>query len=140
MNIVLDASAAVGLVLDLPGTELFTAPLEQAALVTSPDLFIAEVGNALWKYRKADLLPMVRCELAFEQALSLPDRIEPSSTLHLEAFALACRHLQPVYDTLYLVLARRNNAVLLTLDRRLAALAGQLEIEVVIPSKPPSVA
>jgi predicted nucleic acid-binding protein len=42
--------------------------------------------------------------------------------------------LHPVYDTLYLVLARRNNAVLLTQDRRLAELGRLLDIEVVIPA------
>ena len=131
MNIVIDASAAVGLVLAMPGTENFSATLEQAALVIAPDLFVAEVCNAFWKYRKAELLPMERCEQALEHALSLPDRIELSNTLHLEAFSLSCRHLHPVYDALYLVLARRNNAVIVTLDRRLAALAGRLEIGVV---------
>ena len=135
MNVVIDASAAVGLVLALPGTEIFTPLLEQAVLVTAPDLYIAEVGNAIWKYRKADLLPMERCELLLEQVVSLPDRIESSSALYLEAFALACRHLHPVYDALYLILARRTNATILTMDRRLAALAGQLEIKVIIPSR-----
>ena len=134
MNVVIDASAAIGIVLAVPGAEVFSASLEQAALVTAPDLFIVEVSNTLWKYRKAELLPMARCEQALEQAMSLPDRIESSDALHLEAFALSCRHLHPVYDTLYLVLARRNNATLLTLDRRLAALAGKLEIEVIIPA------
>jgi len=136
MNVVIDASAAVGLVLAFPGTERFAAPLEQANLVAAPDLYVAEVCNALWKYRKADLLPIARCELAVEQALNLPDRIEPSGALHVEAFALACRHLHPVYDALYLVLARRNNALLLTLDRRLAALAEQLDIEIIVPPAP----
>lgn len=131
MNVVIDASAAVGLVLAMPETESFAAPLEQAALVVAPDIFVSEVANAIWKYRKADLLPTERCEQALEQALCLPDRIEPAMDLCVEAFALSCRHLHPVYDALYLVLARRNNAVILTLDRRLAALAGTLEIEVV---------
>lgn len=136
MNVVIDASAAVGVVLALPGAEIFSEPLEQAALVTAPDLYVAEVGNAFWKYRKADLIPMARCEEALEQALNLPDRLEPSSVLHLEAFALACRHRHPFYDALYLVTARRLNAVVLTMDRRLATLAGQLGIDVVIPMKP----
>lgn len=131
MNIVIDASAAVGLVLAFPGTEQFAPPLEQADLVITPDLFVAEVCNALWKYRRAELVSMVRCEQALEQILNLPDRIEPGSGLYLEAFALACRHLHPVYDALYLVLARRNNAILLTLDKRLAVLAGHLEIDVI---------
>lgn len=133
MNVVIDASAAVGLVLGMPGTEIFTPFLEQATVVSAPDLYVAEVANAIWKYHKADLIPMARCEQILEQAVSLPDRFESSSTLCLEAFALACRHLHPVYDALYLVLARRNNASILTMDRRLAALAGQLEIAVVTP-------
>lgn len=132
MNVIIDASAAVALVLAMPGTESFTPLLEQAAVVAAPDLYVAEISNALWKYRKADLLSMERCELAIEQAVSLPDRIESSSTLYQEAFVLACRHLHPVYDALYLVLARRTNATILTMDRRLAALAGQLEIRVVM--------
>ena len=131
MNVVIDASAAVGLVLAVPGSEAFAVPLERAALVITPDLYVAEVCNALWKYRRAELIPMERGEQALEQILSLPDRIESSSALYLEAFALACRHLHPVYDALYLVLARRNDATLLTLDKRLATLAGQLEIDVI---------
>lgn len=136
MNVVVDASAAVGLVLAVPAAQRFVAPLEEADLVMVPDLYVAEVCNTLWKYRKAELLSMPRCQQAVEQALSLPDLVEPSTALHLEAFALACRHSHPIYDALYLVLARRNNAVLLTLDHRLAALAGQLEIEIVIPASP----
>lgn len=136
MSIVIDASAAVGIVLAIPGAAMFAGPLDSAELVMVPDLFTAEVCNAFWKYRKADLLPLERCEQALEQALELPDHLESSTALHREAFALAVRHLHPVYDTLYLVLARRNNATILTMDRRLAVLARKLEIEVVIPEAP----
>jgi len=131
MNIVIDASAAVSLVLAMPGSEILYTPLDEAELVMAPDLFIAEVCNAIWKYRKADLLSMDRCERALEHALSLPDQLESSSGLHREAFALAVRHNHPVYDALYLVLARRNNAAILTLDHRLAELARKLEIDII---------
>jgi len=131
MNIVIDASAAVALVLAMPGSEILYAPLDEAELVMAPDLFIAEVCNAIWKYRKADLLPMDRCERVLEHALSLPDQLESSLGLHREAFALAVRHIHPVYDALYLVLARRNNAAILTLDHRLAELARKLEIDII---------
>ena len=131
MNLVIDASAAVSLVLATPGSEIFFAPLDEAELVMAPDLFIPEVCNAIWKYRKADLLPMDRCERALEHALSLPDQLESSLGLHREAFALAVRHIHPMYDALYLVLARRNNASILTLDQRLAELARKLEIDII---------
>lgn len=136
MNVVMDASAAVGLALAFPAAECFAVPVEQAALVIVPDLYVAEVCNVLWKYQQSGHLPMTRCEQAVEQLMQLPDRIEPGSHLYTEAFALACRHRHPVYDALYLVLARRNNAILLTLDRRLAVLAEQLEIEVILPPAP----
>lgn len=132
MSLVIDASAAVAIVLAMPGAEIFSDPLDQAELVMSPDLFIAEVSNTCWKYRRADLLSLERCEHALGQALALPDHLEASTGLHREAFALAVRHLHPVYDALYLVLARRNNATLLTMDRRLAALARKIEIDVMI--------
>jgi predicted nucleic acid-binding protein len=129
MNIVIDASAAVSLALGMSSSEIFFEPLDQADLVIAPDLFVAEVCNAFWKYRKAELLPMEQCERALEHALSLPDQFESSLALHREAFALASRHIHPVYDALYLVLARRNNATIVTLDHRLAELARKLEIE-----------
>lgn len=139
MNIVIDASASVGIVLGVTDTGIFTPLLEEANLVVAPDLYVAEVANAIWKYRKADLVSMARCQQALEQAVSLPDRFDSSATLYIEAFALACRHQHPIYDALYLVLARRNNASILTLDRRLAALAEQLEIAVVTPLNPISI-
>lgn len=133
MNVVIDASAAVGIVCSVPGAECFAAPLERAMLVAAPDLFVAEVCNALWKYHRADLLSGERCEQLLSHALALPDRLEPAPALYLEAFAVACRHNHPVYDALYLVLARRINAAILTMDRRLAGLARDLYVEVVVP-------
>lgn len=44
------------------------------------------------------------------------------------AVAIARRHLHPVYDCLYLALARREEAMLATFDRRLALLAERLAI------------
>ncbi len=40
-----------------------------------------------------------------------------------KALALACHHDHPVYDCLYLALARREAATLISMDRRLQQLA-----------------
>ena len=133
MTIVLDASAVIGVVLIMPDSIRHAKILEEADLVVAPDLFVAEVCNTMWKYRRANLLSSRECESALEHALGLADRLESSQDLYREAFALAERHDHPVYDTLYLVLARRNNALLLTRDRRLAELARKLEIALSIP-------
>jgi predicted nucleic acid-binding protein len=63
-----------------------------------------------------------------ERAVGLVDTFETSLDLYREAFSLSVDQLHPVYDALYIVLARRNNAVLATLDRRLADLALKLHI------------
>lgn len=130
MIAVLDASAAVGVVLLQPTARFLIQPLESATLVLTPDLFVSEVCNALWKYRKAELLTREETDLALSRALALPDRFEPALACWQEAFAIAERHQHPFYDALYLVLARRNNALLLTLDRRLAAVAAKIEVAV----------
>ena len=44
----------------------------------------------------------------------------------MEALALACHLNHPVYDCLYLALARREAAAVLTADKRLMALAEQV--------------
>jgi len=130
MIAVLDASAAVGVVLLQPAAMSLIQSLESATLVLTPDLFVSEVCNALWKYRKAELLTREETDLALSRALALPDRFEPAFACYQEAFAIAERYQHPFYDALYLVIARRNNAQLLTLDKRLVALAVRLDVAV----------
>jgi predicted nucleic acid-binding protein len=54
------------------------------------------------------------------------DHIEPDRTLQAEALALAIYLDHPVYDCLYLVLARREVAALLSADQRLLKLAARM--------------
>ena len=56
----------------------------------------------------------------------LVDVIEPDRHLLAEALALACHLDHPVYDCLYLALARREAAVLVTADQRLQQLAARV--------------
>ncbi|MBN2244352.1 MAG: type II toxin-antitoxin system VapC family toxin [Candidatus Aminicenantes bacterium] len=63
--------------------------------------------------------------------LELVDFYEPSSSLFREAFGRSSQIGHPVYDSLYLVLARRNNAILLTLDTKLADACRTLSIKTV---------
>ena len=63
-------------------------------------------------------------QLCLSRAAALVDHIEPDR--HLQVEALACHLDHPVYDCLYLALARREAAVLLTADQKLMALAAQV--------------
>lgn len=131
MITVLDASAAVAIAMNLPESMKYQSQIEISDLVIAPDLLVAEVSNAVWKYVKAGVVDSEQGDRVLERAVGLVDRFETSLILHREAYALSVDHLHPVYDALYLVLARRNNAVLATLDRRLAVLASKLHIRIV---------
>ena len=99
------------------------APLQEAALVLAPELMLTEVANALWKLHRAGMGGSLDPQLLLVDARDLVDRFEPDRHLQAEALALACHLDHPVYDCLYLALARREAAVLITADQRLKALA-----------------
>jgi predicted nucleic acid-binding protein len=131
MITILDASAAVAIAMNLPESIKFQPNIDTSDMVIAPDLFVAEVSNAIWKYVRAGILDSDQGSNALERAVTLVDTFEPGQMLYKEAFALSVDHMHPVYDALYLVLARRHNGVLATLDKRLAELASKLHIRLV---------
>ena len=130
MICVLDVSGGIEVVLDRKQSKTIEPYLQDADQVISPDLYVAESSNVYWKYVYSKQMDESTAEKALEYTLELVDLFEPSDSLFREAFGLSCRQTShPVYDSLYLVLARRNNAVLLTLDTRLADDCRKLSIK-----------
>jgi predicted nucleic acid-binding protein len=64
-------------------------------------------------------MPMHDCEENMEHAVAIPDEYIHEKELYKEAFAMGCQTRMPVYDMFFLILARRHNAYLLTLDKKL---------------------
>lgn len=120
---VLDASAAVRLILADPTAADLAERVGGAALVLAPELMLTELANTLWKLQRADRLNDLDTQELLAEARELVDRLEPDRHLQAEALALACHLNHPVYDCLYLALARREAASLISSDRRLNALA-----------------
>ncbi len=120
---ILDASAAVRLIVGDPATADLAELIREAPLVLAPELMLTEVANTLWKLQRAEQLAGLNPQQLLAEAHDLVDRVEPDRHLHVEALALACHLDHPVYDCLYLALARREAATLLTADRRLRQLA-----------------
>jgi predicted nucleic acid-binding protein len=120
---VLDASAAVRLILADPAAADLADRVGGAALVLAPELMLTELANTLWKLQRADRLNDLDPQELLAEARELVDRLEPDRHLQAEALALACHLNHPVYDCLYLALARREAASLISSDRRLNALA-----------------
>ena len=131
MITVLDASAAVAVAMNLPESMKFQSSIDTSDVVIAPDLFVAEVSNAIWKYVKAGIIDSDQGGLVVERAIGLVDSFEPGVNLYREAYSLSVTQMHPVYDALYLVLARRHNAFLATLDRRMGDLAVKLQIKTI---------
>ncbi|MFM7237747.1 MAG: type II toxin-antitoxin system VapC family toxin [Cyanobium sp.] len=118
-RLVLDASAVVRIIEGSSQACAFTEALETAELVLAPELMLTEVANTLWRIQGAGQLQAATLQARLRRAADLVDHIEPDRTLQAEALALATHLDHPVYDCLYLVLARREVASLLSADQRL---------------------
>lgn len=132
-RIVLDASAAIHVVMRTPRAAELSALLAQSATVIAPALYCAECSNALWKYVAHAELPKALALERLEEALTLVDHLEADHELAAEALATAASINHPTYDLFYLVLARRYGATLVTRDKRLAKAGRELGIEVIYP-------
>ncbi len=130
MRLILDASAAIEVVLDRHKDRRFADEVQQAALVLAPDLLVAEVVNTIWKYHQFENLSLSACDRAIELALGLADSLVPAKELYREAFLLARTTRRPAYDMFYLALARREDAALLTADGGLKKEAARQGIRV----------
>ncbi len=130
MIVVLDASAAIELVLQRPCAKQISEKLRDADWVIAPNLYISEITNVFWKYQQFANHPYDECEKNLEQAMALPDEFATETDMVREAFNVACLYNHPVYDMLYLVLARRHSAILLTQDKKLSIVAKKAGVRV----------
>ena len=128
MRLVLDASAAVRLVMRGEAAEKLLEPVSAASMVISPSLYGTEVANALGKYVQAGTLELETALERYTEAIDLIDDFALDRELTMEALIEATRYRHPVYDLLYAVLARRRGCTVLTLDQRLVRLLGKLGI------------
>ncbi|EDY38847.1 hypothetical protein CPCC7001_1726 [Cyanobium sp. PCC 7001] len=122
-SLVLDASAVVRIIEGSSQAAALRDAVLRADLVLAPELMLTEVANALWRLQRSGQLEATGVQQRLSRAAELVDHIEPDRHLQVEALALACHLEHPVYDCLYLALARREAAALLTADRRMHELA-----------------
>ena len=132
MTAVLDVSAAIEILLQKEKKELFNTTYEKASRVIAPDLYIAELSNVLWKYYKSGLISHIECIQYVEDGIELIDDYFPSKELWKEALGEGIKNTHSIYDMYYAVLARRNDATLITNDNKLSMVCNKLNIEVKI--------
>jgi len=123
MICVVDSSAAVEIVLKKSGAVDLINRIIVADRVIAPALFYAETGNVFRKYIQGGFLDQEQGMKLYRTAIGIVDEFADIAELNEEAVREAIRLSHSVYDLLYLVLARRNGAKLLTCDKKLQALS-----------------
>jgi predicted nucleic acid-binding protein len=119
MIIVLDVSGAMEILLQKEKKEKYEDMYKQGSWVIAPDLFIPEISNVLWKYNRANIISHDECIQFTEDGISMVDDYIDAQELWKEALGEGIKNNHSIYDMYYLVLARRNDATLITNDSRL---------------------
>lgn len=122
MICVIDSSAAVEIVMKKSGAIDLINSLIVADKVIAPTLFYAEIGNVFRKYIQGGFINKEKGQDLYRAAIRIVDEFSDIAELSEEAVHEAIRLEHSVYDLLYLILARRNGAKLLTCDKKLREL------------------
>lgn len=120
MTLIIDASVAFKWFLpDEPDGDRALEIIGHGDSLAAPDIIVGEVCNAAWKAARLGRISHTQVR---EIATVLPrffDRIFASASLALRAVEIAERLDHPVYDGLYLALAKAEQARMITADIRL---------------------
>lgn len=119
MTLVVDASVALKWFVIEENTPLAVALLAAGERAIAPTLIIAELCNAAWRLWRRSEMARAQVSVVSARAPSLFTALISEIELAKRAseISLALRH--PAYDCFYLSLAERENATLVTADRRL---------------------
>ena len=125
MNLVIDASVAAKWFLpDEPFSEAALKLLREATVGTTnfivPDLFFSECGNILWKAARRKRLSAEETVAAIQVIEELHPMTVPAAGLLESTMQIARNHDCTFYDSLYLAVAAKQQAVLVTADEKLA--------------------
>ena len=130
MTVTLDVSGSVDILLQKEKAAKFSEVLEEATLILAPDLYISELSNTFWKYYAAKKLTKDECLKYIQKGIDLVDKFTGSIEIWEEAFSEAAKNGHSVYDMFYMVVARRNSAILITNDLVLAGICKKNQVQI----------
>lgn len=135
--IVVDASIAAAWFLDERQSPFAAALLQSEVELIAPDLMPAEVGSALVRAFRRNLIASEEVGKGLATITAGLVTLHPTTPLLTAACDLACKLRGSIYDATYLELARRNAALLVTADGRLAGMAASLGVRAHRPEDGP---
>ena len=131
MIYILDASAGIEIALDKENAHKFVTKLNSATKVVTTELYKAETANVIWKYYRANLLNKEDALRILKYCDNLIDEYVDISSNFEESLVESMRLNHPTYDLLYLTLARRRGATLISMDKKLIRLSIENGVEII---------
>ena len=120
MRLVVDASVAVKWLVEEEGSETAERLLRGNSDLHAPRLLASEVANALWRKARAGEIGRGEAGMLVHAISEIPLHWYKDEELGGDAVRLALAFDRPVYDCVYLALAHRIGAQLVTADARFA--------------------
>ena len=120
MRFVADASVAVKWLVAEKDTDIADQLAASGEELHAPRLMASEAANALWRKARAGQIERAEAGAAMALLTDMPVCWNDDETVGADAIRLALALDHPVYDCVYLALAHRIGAIMLTADGRLA--------------------
>lgn len=130
MRVTIDVSAAVEVVMGGRKQKEIKKILYEADWVIAPSLFIYEITNVMWKYHSYQNYPKEVVIKKLQYLYEIVDHFIDSEKIFEEALSLSCKINHPAYDAMYLIVSRRKNSTLVTLDKKLIKISKEIDIPV----------
>ena len=118
MALTVDTSVALKLVIEEPGSDAAEALVQDDVLLIAPDLIHVEMANALWANALSKRIKPAQAQALVSAWQPLLDRFYPVAQLTEDALQIALVLNHAIYDCIFLALAVRENAVLVTADQK----------------------
>ena len=120
MRFVVDASVAVKWLVVEEDADVAQELATSGHELHAPRLMASEVANALWRKARTGEIERRAAGVLLANVPDMPVRWGADETVSADAVRLALAFDRPIYDCVYLALAHRIGATMLTADRRFA--------------------
>ena len=130
MKLVVDASVALKWLVPEEDSDVADRLFTQNHEIHAPRLLVSEVADVLWcKATLQGLINLQEAEVRLESLSSRTIIWETDEMVGVDALRIAAALNHPAYDCVYLALARRIDATLVTADERFMNLVVSTEHE-----------
>ena len=126
MALVVDASVAVKWLVVEEDSADARGLLDDEEL-HAPRLLVSEIANAVWRKVRLDQVDRGAAGQLLATMSDVPVRWHADETICADAIRLAIAYDRPVYDLMYVALAQRLGASVVTADRRLTNALSQTD-------------